>query len=203
MELKWNDQGLIPAIAQDADSGQVLMMAWMNAEALQKTQESGEAVYFSRSRGCLWHKGETSGNTQKVVGIAADCDGDTLLLRVRPTGPACHTGEQSCFHNHLLADGELPQGVQLLTALREVIEDRKANPQEGSYTNYLFDKGVDKICKKVGEEASEVIIAAKNQSKEELCYEVGDLFYHLLVLMVNQGLPTQDVFRELAARHKK
>jgi len=200
--LKFNADGLIPAIAQDADTGAVLMMAWMNRESLALTMEKGEAVYYSRSRRELWHKGATSGNTQKVVGLYADCDGDTLLLKIKPKGPACHTGETSCFFDTIVENKEFPQGASVLYALQELARQRKAAPVEGSYTNYLFDKGVDKICKKVGEEAAEVIIGAKNNANDELRYEAADLLYHLIVLLVNQGLPIEDVFAELADRHK-
>ncbi|MCL2433839.1 MAG: bifunctional phosphoribosyl-AMP cyclohydrolase/phosphoribosyl-ATP diphosphatase HisIE [Clostridia bacterium] len=200
--LKFNADGLIPAIAQDADTGEVLMMAWMNRESLALTVEKGEAVYYSRSRACLWHKGETSGNTQKVVGMYADCDGDTLLLKIKPNGPACHTGEVSCFYNAIIENNDFPQGSTILYALQTLIKQRKAEPVEGSYTNYLLDRGVDKICKKVGEEAAEVIIGAKNNSSDELRYEAADLLYHLMVLLVNQGLAIEDVFAELAKRHQ-
>jgi len=202
MELKFNADGLIPAIVQDADTNQVLMMAWMNREAFDETLATRRTCFYSRSRQKLWRKGEESGNVQEVLAIAYDCDADTLLVRVRPAGPACHTGAVSCFFNPILEDASLPRGTAILDALRAVIAHRKANPKEGSYTNYLFDKGVDKICKKVGEEAAESIIAAKNNSVEELTYEASDMLYHLLVLLENQGVPNQAIWDELAKRHK-
>nr|MDD6335400.1 bifunctional phosphoribosyl-AMP cyclohydrolase/phosphoribosyl-ATP diphosphatase HisIE [bacterium] len=199
--IKWNEQGLVPAIAQDVDTGEVLMMAWMNRQSLEMTLDSGEAVYFSRSRQEIWKKGATSGNIQKVIGIWLDCDGDTVLLKVRPAGPACHTGAQTCFYTAIQPQKEFSRGAGVLADVRRVVEDRLEHPVEGSYTNYLFEKGIDKICKKVGEEAAEVIIAAKNRSHDEVQYEVADLLYHLTVLLVEQGVPTQDVFEELASRH--
>ncbi len=200
--IKFNEQGLVPAIAQDAATGEVLMMAWMNAESLRLTEETGYATYFSRSRKMLWKKGETSGHTQRVLGIKSDCDGDTLLLTVEQTGPACHTGARSCFFNDLIPadEDELPASSAILEKVYAVIEDRKAHPQEGSYTNYLLEKGVEKICKKVGEEASEAIIAAMKNSKEELTYEAADLMYHLLVLCYNGGVTPTDIWAELQRR---
>ena len=199
-DLKFNEAGLIPAIAQDAANGQVLMMAWMNRESLEKTLEIGECVYYSRSRQEIWHKGATSGHFQKVVSIAADCDGDTLLIRVRQEGAACHTGERSCFFNALIEDREEVCGDKTMSEEFAVIDDRFTNPVEGSYTNYLFDKGVDKIAKKVGEEAAEVIIAAKNRSYDELRYEAADLFYHLMVLLREQGMTLEDIYAEMVSR---
>lgn len=199
-DLKFNEAGLIPAIAQDAANGQVLMMAWMNRESLEKTLEIGECVYYSRSRQEIWHKGATSGHFQKVVSIAADCDGDTLLIRVRQEGAACHTGERSCFFNALIEDREEICGDKTMSEEFSVIDDRFTNPVEGSYTNYLFDKGVDKIAKKVGEEAAEVIIAAKNRSYDELRYEAADLFYHLMVLLREQGMTLEDIYAEMVSR---
>lgn len=197
-ELKYNEDGLIPAIAQDINTNEVVMMAWMNAESLEMSMASGKATYFSRSRQKLWIKGETSGNTQEICGIYYDCDADTILLKIRQKGNACHTGEYSCFHNTLIDNAV--EGETILRELFAVIQDRKINPKEGSYTNYLFDKGVDKICKKVGEEAAESIIAAKNNDKNELTYEISDLFYHLMVLMAQIGIDPDDVFKELKSR---
>lgn len=200
--IKFNEQGLVPAIAQDAATGEVLMMAWMNAESLRLTEETGYATYFSRSRQKLWKKGETSGHVQRVLGIKADCDGDTLLLTVEQTGPACHTGARSCFFNDLIPadEDELPASSAILEKVYAVIEDRKAHPQEGSYTNYLLEKGTEKICKKVGEEASEAIIAAMKNSREELTYEAADLMYHLLVLCFDRGVTPADIWAELQRR---
>ena len=201
-KVKFNEQGLVPAIAQDAATGEVLMMAWMNAESLRLTEETGYATYFSRSRQQLWKKGETSGHVQRVLGIKADCDGDTLLLTVEQTGPACHTGARSCFFNDLKKadEDELPATSHILEQVYRVIEDRRDHPREGSYTNYLLGKGVEKICKKVGEEASETIIAAVKGSREEVTYEAADLLYHLLVLLYQQGVSTAEVWEELKRR---
>jgi len=206
MNIKFDKDGLVPAIAQDAASGEVLMQAYMNAEALEKTLATGQAHYYSRSRKKLWRKGEESGHTQAVVSARYDCDGDSVLLKVIQTGPACHTGEQSCFFNEI----DLPRPLRvhpfvpkgnILHDIAATIKDRKAKPVEGSYTNYLFDKGLDKICKKVGEEASETIIAAKNNDNKELANEIGDLLFHLLVLCENQGLSIDEVFKVLSERH--
>lgn len=199
-KIKFDEKGLVPAIAQDAATGQVLMLAYMNAESLQQTIDSGYATYYSRSRQQLWRKGETSGHLQKIRAIAYDCDGDALLLTVDQTGPACHTGEISCFHNDVVVDDEPPARASILEEVYDTIADRAAHPQEGSYTNYLLTKGVEKTCKKVGEEASEAIIAAVKDHREELCYEAGDLLYHLLVLLYQRGLKPQDVWEELAKR---
>ena len=201
--IKFNDQGLVPAIAQDAATGEVLMLAWMDEAALRETLESGWATYYSRSRQQRWRKGETSGHVQKVLGLSYDCDGDAILLTVEQTGPACHTGAHSCFFNAVLTpeEDELPPSPQILERVYRVIEDRKAHPQEGSYTNYLLDKGIEKICKKVGEEASETIIAAMKNSREEVTYEAADLLYHLLVLCFDRGVKPADLWEELARRH--
>lgn len=201
-EIKYNEQGLVPAIAQDAATGEVLMLAWMNRESLQLTLSSGFATYYSRSRQQLWRKGETSGHTQKVLGLRYDCDGDTILLTVEQEGPACHTGARSCFFNEVLVpeEDDLPPSASILAKVYSVIEDRKANPQEGSYTNYLLGKGIEKICKKVGEEASETIIAAIKGDKQEITYEAADLLYHLLVLLFERGVRLDDVWAELARR---
>lgn len=201
-KIKFDEKGLVPAIAQDAKTGRVLMLAYMNAESLQMTLDSGCATYFSRSRQQLWRKGETSGHTQRVLEMRYDCDGDALLLTVEQEGPACHTGETSCFHNPILtADADdLPPAADVVQQVYDVICDRKEHPREGSYTNYLLDKGVEKICKKVGEEASETIIAAMKRSKPEVCYEAADLVYHLLVLLFEQGVAPDDLWAELARR---
>ena len=201
-KIKFDEKGLVPAIAQDAKTGRVLMLAYMNAESLQMTLDSGYVTYFSRSRQQLWRKGETSGHTQRVLEMRYDCDGDALLLTVEQEGPACHTGEISCFHNPILtADADdLPPTADVVQQVYDVICDRKEHPREGSYTNYLLDKGVEKICKKVGEEASETIIAAMKRSKPEVCYEAADLVYHLLVLLFEQGVTPDDLWTELARR---
>jgi len=202
-ELKFDQNGLIPAILQDYNTREVLMQAYMNAEALTQTLKTGRATFYSRSRQQLWVKGETSGHFQEVVSIRVDCDGDCLLLEVLPCGPACHTGEVSCFFKPIEIFTERARGnVTILQNLATQIEDRKQNPQEGSYTNYLFNEGVDKICKKIGEEGAETIIAAKNNSQEELTYEASDLLYHLSVLLNNQGVTWNDIFVELTKRHK-
>ena len=201
-KIKFDGNGLVPAIAQDARTGRVLMLAYMNAQSLQMTLDSGYANYFRRSRQQLWRKGETSGHTQRVLEMRYDCDGDALLLTVEQEGPACHTGEISCFHNPILtADADdLPPTADVVQQVYDVICDRKEHPREGSYTNYLLEKGVEKICKKVGEEASETIIAAMKRSKPEVCYEAADLVYHLLVLLFEQGVTPDDLWAELARR---
>ncbi|MEF3304322.1 bifunctional phosphoribosyl-AMP cyclohydrolase/phosphoribosyl-ATP diphosphatase HisIE [Paenibacillus sp. GYB003] len=209
--IKWDGQGLVPAIVQDAVSKEVLMLAYMNKESLRLTLESGETWFWSRSRSELWHKGATSGHIQKVRSLRYDCDGDTLLVKVEQTGPACHTGAYSCFHNEAapsaaaaVADRPSDAGrYDILDKLEAIIAQRDAERPEGAYTTYLFDKGVDKMLKKVGEEAAEVIIAAKNRSHEELRYEASDLIFHLLVLLREQKLPLDDVLAELARRHLK
>ena len=200
--IRWNEQGLVPAIAQDAADGTVLMLAWMNEASLQLTLETGFATYYSRSRRQLWKKGETSGHVQEVLAVKYDCDADAILLTVRQTGPACHTGARSCFFNDLKKadEDELPATSHILEQVYRVIEDRKEHPQEGSYTNYLLEKGIEKICKKVGEEASETIIAAMKNSKEEVTYEAADLLYHLLVLCYDRGVTPGDLWEELARR---
>ncbi len=199
-KIRYDANGLVPAIAQDVRTGKVLMQAYMNEEALKLTLETGFATYFSRSRNQLWKKGETSGNLQKVISVTADCDFDSILLKVEQTGPACHTGEQSCFFNMLL-ENEHRMNAEVLFFIADIVKDRKENPVDGSYTNYLFDHGVDKICKKVGEEATEVILGAKNRNRDELIYEVGDLFYHLTVLLEEQGVTYDEIFAELERRH--
>lgn len=251
-QLKYDDNGLIPAITQDYKTDEVLMMAYMNAESLQKTLETGKAHYYSRSRQKLWLKGETSGHFQNVKSISMDCDADTLLLKVEQVGAACHTGHRSCFYrklevgsdamrvletgssgaqsvatigeNPVVAIGKEPAytnaampadakggnvaetgggaitGPEVLKAVYDVIMDRVAHPKEGSYTNYLLDKGMDKILKKVGEEASEVIIAAKNGEAADIKLEVADLIYHIMVMLVKQGMTLEDVYGELDKR---
>ncbi|GFR38458.1 histidine biosynthesis bifunctional protein HisIE [Insulibacter thermoxylanivorax] len=204
--LRWNEQGLIPAIVQDAVSKEVLTLAYMNRESLQRSLEEGETWFWSRSRGELWHKGATSGNKQLIREIRYDCDADALLVLVEPQGPACHTGKYSCFQHRL--DGEAVQEGKadrfaILNQLEAVIASREAERPEGAYTTYLFDKGVDKILKKVGEEAGEVIIAAKNRDHDELSWEASDLLFHLLVLFREQKLPIDRVLAELEGRHIK
>ncbi len=198
MQLKFDGNGLICAIAQDYESGEVLMQAYMNREAFDKTLETGYAHYWSRSRQKLWKKGEESGHLQKVIGVYLDCDSDCVLLKVQQTGAACHTGNYTCFFTPVRECGV---GAEMLGQLQRIVEDRKENPEEGSYTNYLFDKGVDKIAKKTGEEAVELVIAAKNGDKEEIVGECADLFYHTLVLLANAGVKLSDVCTELKNRH--
>ena len=198
--LQWNEKGLLPAIAQDASTGEVLMMAWMNEASLRATLDSGYATYFSRSRQQLWRKGETSGHTQQVIRLSYDCDGDTILLQVDQIGPACHTGARSCFH-HPVVDGDLPATAGIMNTIEATIADRAANPKPGSYTNYLLDKGAEKICKKVGEEATEAVIAAMKNDADGLAGEVADLLYHLAVLLHAQGVAWQDVWEVLRKRH--
>ncbi len=198
-ELKFDEKGLIPAIVVDAVSKKVLTLAYMNEESLKITMEKKLTCFFSRSRQRLWLKGETSGNFQKVVSITADCDKDALVVMVEPQGPACHTGEESCFFNEVWENDELKEFS--LEGLVKLIEGRKINKTEGSYTTYLFEKGLDKILKKVGEECTEVIIAAKADDKKETVYEIADLAYHTLVLMIQMGISLEDIHRELASRH--
>jgi len=202
--INFGPNGLAAAIAQDAGTREVLMLAWMNREALEKTLETGLAHYYSRSRACLWLKGETSGHFQRVREIRRDCDSDALLLLIDQTGAACHTGNRSCFYSKL--DGTPAEGPSALTdilnELQSVIEDRKANPKEGSYTNYLFEKGIDKILKKVGEESAEIIIAAKNPSQPDLTGEIADMMFHVSVLLTERGLSWRDVCEELERRRK-
>lgn len=201
MEIKWNEKGLVPAIVQDAVTREVLMMAYMNEESFNKTVETGQTWFYSRSRKELWHKGETSGNTQEVVDISLDCDNDTVLIKVIPAGPACHTGERTCFYNPVKKFKDVPNRMMLFEEFDKIV-DRKENPVEGSYTNYLFREGVDKICKKIGEESTETVIGAKNNSKEEVIYEASDLLYHLNVLLVNQGITLDDLMVEIENRYK-
>lgn len=198
-KLKFDDKGLIPAIVVDDKTGDVLTLAYMNKESLKISLEKKLTCFWSRSRQALWLKGETSGNYQHIVSITADCDMDALTVRVKKDGPACHTGEESCFFNTVLESEDAPAfSVQ---ALVEMLEGRKTNPKEGSYTTYLFEKGIDKILKKVGEESTEVIIAGKANDKAETIYEISDLMYHVLVLMIEMGISVDDIMNELASRH--
>ena len=200
--VKYDDKGLVPAIVQDAATKDVLTLAYMNETSLRKTVETGETWFYSRSRQELWHKGETSGNTQTVENITWDCDQDALLVLVSKKGPACHKGEDSCFHEKVFGE-EKSSKENILLTLEKLIENREIERPEGAYTTYLFEEGVDKILKKVGEEASEVIIAAKNRDSEELKWEVADLFYHVLVLLREQKLPLETVLNVLVERHHK
>lgn len=196
-EIKFDNRGLVPAIVQEIESKKVLMLAYMNKESIEKTFEEGIVHYYSRSREELWKKGETSGNIQRLKGFYYDCDKDSVLVLVEQVGVACHTGSYSCFFNEVL---KIEEENKIIEELYALLKDRKENPKEGSYTNYLFREGLDKILKKVGEEASEVIIGAKNNSKEELVYEISDLIYHLLVLMVNENIAIDDIKEELIRR---
>jgi phosphoribosyl-ATP pyrophosphohydrolase/phosphoribosyl-AMP cyclohydrolase len=202
-QLVFDEKGLIPAIVQDVNTKEVLTLAYMNKQSLQKTLETGETWFYSRSRQTLWHKGETSGNTQKVVKMKWDCDRDAVLVLVEPNGPACHNGTDSCFVDEFYGGENQIASYAILSELEQVIAKRDEERPEGAYTTYLFEKGVDKILKKVGEEASEVIIAAKNRSHEELRWEAADLIYHLLVLLREQRLPLQDVLAVLEKRHEE
>lgn len=215
IQVKFDEHGLVPAIVQDAITNQVMMLAYMNEESLQLTIQHRETWFYSRSRHELWHKGATSGHTQKVESIRYDCDQDTLLIFVNPTGPACHTGETSCFFNEINLKETVPHDerfsltqvkriadrFEILAKLESIIASRDRDRPAGAYTTYLFEKGIDKILKKVGEEAAEVIIAAKNHSHDELRYEASDLIFHLLVLLQEAKLPLDDVLNELASRH--
>ncbi len=196
--LKFDANGLIPAIAQDVYSGRILMQAYMDKEALEQTLATGYMHYFSRSRQKLWKKGETSGHTQRLICALADCDGDSLLFKVEQVGPACHTGSLTCFYRALY--GEDVTDAKILGDLMATIKDRKVHPVEGSYTNYLYDKGLDKILKKLSEECAEVVIAAKNGDKSPLIMELCDMVYHIMVLMSNEGIEINDIYAELARR---
>lgn len=205
LELKFDDKGLIPAVVQNKDTKEILMVAYMNREAFDKTVETGKATFFSRSRNKLWIKGETSGNYMYVSEIRVDCDEDCLVLLASPAGAACHTGKRSCFYRklngtELVEDEEREDLSDVMSVDEAVIIDRKKNPEDGSYTNYLFDKGEDKILKKVGEEAAEVVIAGKNRSKAEISYEVADLIYHLTVMLVDNDMTWDDIYREMKNR---
>jgi phosphoribosyl-AMP cyclohydrolase / phosphoribosyl-ATP pyrophosphohydrolase len=210
-DVKFDEQGLIPAIVQDARTRHVLTLAYMNAESLRKTLETQETWFWSRSRSSLWHKGETSGNTQRVVDVLLDCDGDSLTVVVDPNGPACHTGAESCFHNELEEAGPFEVGpaaaptdfAEVLDRLYGLVKSRKRERPEGSYTSYLFDQGLDKILKKVGEESAETIIAAKNDDRSALVKETSDLLYHLVVLLVERGVSLGEVYDELVSRGKE
>jgi len=199
MEIKFDDKGLIPAIIQDYYSKKVLTLAYMNRESLDITMAEGKTCFYSRSRQELWRKGETSGNFQKVVSITADCDGDSLVIEVIKDGPACHTGKDSCFFEPVYqAEDKSPFSYD---DLYEMLKQRKAEPKEGSYTSYLFEKGKDKILKKIGEECTEVIIGAAKNDRAETVYEIGDLAYHVMVLMAEDGIEMKEVSAELARRH--
>ena len=198
-ELKFDEKGLIPAVVIDADSKKVLTVAYMNRESLEISMKEGTTCFWSRSRQCLWRKGESSGNRQHIVSITADCDRDALTVLVHKDGPACHTGADSCF-NEVIYQNEENESFSL-EALMKVIEGRKIEKKEGSYTTYLFEKGIDKILKKVGEECTEVIIAGKADDKAETIYEISDLVYHVLVLMIQMGISIDDIKSELASRH--
>lgn len=197
--LKFDEKGLIPAIVVDTNTKQVLTLAYMNRESLEISMREGCTCFWSRSRQELWRKGETSGNRQHIVSITADCDRDALVIEVQKDGPACHTGAESCFHNPVF-DGPAPAGFTY-EGLMQLLQGRKADLPEGSYTTYLFEKGLDKILKKVGEETTEVIIAAKDHDRANTIYEIGDLAYHVMVLMVEAGISLADLRQELASRH--
>ncbi|MDR1134340.1 MAG: bifunctional phosphoribosyl-AMP cyclohydrolase/phosphoribosyl-ATP diphosphatase HisIE [Synergistaceae bacterium] len=210
-DIAFGTDGLVPTITQDADTREVLMLAWMNRESLQKTLDTGMVHYYSRSRACLWLKGETSGHFQKVREIRRDCDSDALLILAEQTGAACHTGNRSCFYRDLAGEN-VPEPTEparparhedILSALQSVIEDRRAHPKEGSYTNYLFEKGIDKMLKKVGEESAEIIIAAKNPSQSDLVGEIADMMFHVSVVLAERGLSWRDICAELERRRKK
>ena len=198
-ELKFDEKGLIPAVVVDAETNKVLTLAYMNKKSLKISMEKGLACFWSRSRKELWLKGETSGNYQHIVSITADCDRDALTVLVKKDGPACHMGPDSCF-NDLVYAGEMPPAFSL-EGLMQLIAGRKTDKKEGSYTTYLFEKGIDKILKKVGEECTEVIIAGKANDKKETVYEIADLCYHVMVLMIEMGISLEDIHTELASRH--
>jgi phosphoribosyl-ATP pyrophosphohydrolase/phosphoribosyl-AMP cyclohydrolase len=210
-KIKFDKDGLVPVVVQDYNTRQVLTLAYMNAESLRRTIETSETWFWSRSRSSLWHKGETSGHTQHVMDILVDCDSDALTVLVKPRGPACHTGEQSCFHDALQEAGDSAEKIAheepdlggVLNDLYMVVESRKRDRPAGSYTSYLFDQGLDRILKKVGEESSETIIAAKNDDPEVLAREAADLLYHLIVLLVDRELTLEQVSEELISRRKK
>lgn len=197
--LKFDDRGLIPAVVVDTETKKVLTVAYMSAESLRISMEKGLTCFFSRSRQQLWLKGETSGHVQHIVSITADCDRDALVVEVRKEGPACHLGTDSCF-NEVIFEGEESSAFQYPDLMRMLV-GRRENPKEGSYTTYLFEKGLDKILKKVGEETTEVIIAAKDGDRANTIYEIGDLMYHVMVLMVEAGISLEDIRKEMASRH--
>lgn len=206
-ELKFDANGLIPAVVQNKDTKEVLMVAYMNADTIQQTLETGRATFWSRSRKEVWVKGATSGNFMYVQELRVDCDGDCLVVLANPAGAACHTGNRSCFYrkvnNGELIAAEETEDLSAVVAEEEaVVRDRKTNPEEGSYTNYLFDKGEDKILKKVGEEAAEVVIAGKNRSREEIAYETADLMYHLTVMLVENDMSWEDIYKEMKKRRR-
>lgn len=209
--VKWDAAGLVPAIVQDARSKEVLMLAYMNRESLRKSVETGQTWFWSRSRAELWNKGATSGNTQQITSLKYDCDGDTLLVEVIANGPACHTGESTCFYRTAAEVAATSTGsgsgaadrFKVLAELEQLIAERYTERPEGAYTTYLFEKGLDKILKKVGEETAESIIAAKNGDNDELRYEVSDLIYHLLVLLRERNLPLDEIMQELERRHER
>ncbi|AOT72676.1 bifunctional phosphoribosyl-AMP cyclohydrolase/phosphoribosyl-ATP diphosphatase HisIE [Geosporobacter ferrireducens] len=202
-KLSFDEKGLIPAIIQDTASKEVLMMAYMNREALEKTLKTKRTWFYSRSRQKLWNKGETSGNYQTVKKIFYDCDGDTLLIEVIPAGNACHTGKRTCFFQEIFKDKDTEEKKEIIRLLDQRIRERKKSPIEGSYTNYLFEKGIDKILKKIAEEAGEVIISAKNTDKKESIYEISDLIYHTLVLMAEKDITIDEIEEELLHRYNK
>ena len=204
-ELKFDANGLIPAVVQNKDTKEVLMVAYMNADTVKQTIETGRATFWSRSRQEVWVKGATSGNYMYVDEIRVDCDGDCLVVLASPAGAACHTGNRSCFYRgvkngELVNIGETEDLSDVMAVEEAVVKDRNKNPEEGSYTNYLFDKGEDKILKKVGEEAAEVVIAGKNRDKDEISYETADLIYHLTVMLVDNGMSWEDIYREMKKR---
>lgn len=203
-DVTFDEHGLVPAVVQDAHTRLVLMLAYMNADSLKRTLETGETWFWSRSRAQLWHKGETSGHTQRVVDVFLDCDGDALVVRVEPAGPACHTGQTTCFHNVIQDSSAYRENGEdlgeTLSALYALVEARKRERPQGSYTTYLFDQGLDKILKKVGEESSETIIAAKNEDRSAFTKEACDLLYHLLVLLVERGVTLGELSDELVRR---
>ncbi len=209
--IKWSSDGLVPAIVQDAQSKEVLMLAYMNAESLKLSIENGTTWFWSRSRNELWNKGATSGHVQHIVSMSYDCDGDTLLVLVKQQGPACHTGKYSCFFNSIVSSDSgtsseaesVADRFAALSTLEQIIAERDAERPEGSYTSYLFGKGLDKILKKIGEEASEVIIAAKNNDRDELRSEASDLIFHLMVLLRERDLPLDAIMNELSSRYGK
>ena len=198
-DLKFDERGLIPAIVTDTETKRVLTLAYMNRESLEISMKEGRTCFWSRSRQVLWRKGETSGNVQRIVSVTADCDRDALLVEVRKDGPACHLGTDSCFNDLLFEGGEAP-GFSY-EGLMEMLQGRMESPKEGSYTSYLFEKGKDKILKKIGEESTEVIIAAKDDDRANTIYEIGDLMYHVMVLMTREGISLEDIRREMAGRH--
>lgn len=198
-ELKFDERGLIPAVVQDWRSGEVLTLAYMNRESLEISLREGRTCFWSRSRQELWRKGETSGNTQEIVDIIADCDRDSLVVKVKKAGPACHLGNESCFVDRVWESDTFRDFSP--DQLYKLIQGRQTDPKEGSYTSYLFDKGIDKILKKVGEETTEVIVAGKGGEKDETVYEIADLYYHVMVLMVQMGITPEEVLSELAKRH--